>query len=706
MGTRLLVTGVLGVLNLGACERKPIFQEPVPPNQLGGFLVACASVTDTSHRIGPCAAPFYRFHNNDGGCACAQGLDTPNPAPLVLPPAIPGFAMGALTFRDTACVASYVSACLPRVIPTVGGWDESNLPDGQLSLVRLFKTKPDAMMWPPQRGDGDNTLPGSMSTFHHDPDFRNAYSDINLDDLYLSDKFGDLDTDIHNVTKSACNLAHWAAIQYYVYGFAPGSPDWVSAMNRIGGAHSQWTTALDGYDLQHFDYGQNPPSWVFGSGWGLIDPPVPIEPRDYVGHPFPPSPTICHPNLTYPSLGLGYPTILDLGNGGAPHVSHPPQRQQSLRPQQHRIVIDSRSAALLTVGTLDPVAIAFNGGLDVDVSDCSAGGCVARLRALTLAAAPFRIGGYEVSVLRVNAADPAQGVLSGDLLTFTSFSAVAEVKLADGRYDYIQISTGVLLARWDVARDSIVVAVSFSATIDDTDVNFSGTAFGRFNNISPTAMITLSYPLDAQRMGNSATVECQSPVGTDVILSGSTSSDREDDVPQLVWYDSSFERIGESSELSLPRLGLGTYDVQLMAHDKDGFADSDSLTLNIIDSLPPDIVAPDICVYPPNHSNVSVRLDSELIAVANDRCEGMLSSAVTITGVSSSSGAGVLSWGSSGACLTIERRGTTKNGQIYDIELTASDSAGNTSSKTLHVQVPHNGPTRNCLRVQDLNQCQ
>jgi hypothetical protein len=319
------------------------------------------------------------------------------------------------------------------------------------------------------------------------------------------------------------------------------------------------------------------------------------------------------------------------------------------------------------------------------------------------------VAGYDVAVLRVSATDAATGVLQGTTLAFDSFHATAEVKLTDGRYDYLPISTGALLARWDVVQNRFVIAFSFSATTAEGDeIDLNGTAFGEFNNTAPNAVVAIVSPTPRSESESSAIFECQSPQGTDVELSSDASSDREDGKPKSVWFDSHGTLLGTAEQLSLSDLAVDTItDLQLMVYDSGGFAQNQPYSLSVVDTLAPVIDAGDICLWPPNHNAVSVRLGREIRATAIDMCEGDLSSAIQITNVTSSHGGGVVSWSATGACLAAARDGSGKDTRTYAITLQAADSKGNIATRIVNVSVPHDQRERRaCLQTSTLESCE
>ena len=679
---------------VAGCDRKPIFKDPVPANEKGGFVVQCYNFTDLQHRIQPCSTA-RPYHNDDGGCACAQ----PGVA-LGLPPlADRNLALGAMAFQDTSCTGSYIAACMPRVIPTRGDWSEDGLPAGQLRLYRFLQNLPDnALRVVPLPQNIGNDPFGSLSGFEE------AYKAeiTRLDDPFPGEKREQVLNDVRNVMRSGCLLAHWAALQYYVTGFAAGSVDWPAAVNAIGAQQLRWTTTLDGFDLRT--------AAGNSTAWGdvtIIVPPgaEPVEPRVFVTHALEPN-IICGPDLTYPALGEGFPTLLALGAGNRePYVSNaPPKSSGNIAPRQ-QAVLSPGSSALLTVGDLEPVTLNLTGGLELVLTACtSPASCTARLNSLVLRTSSFRMEGHDVAMLRIISGDVGTGTLVGSTLALTSLSAELEVKLTDGRYDIIPLTGGVALANWNVEQNRFVFAFSFSGVAQDVNFSVNGTAFGSFPNTSPSAHVTIVDPQPISQIDDRITVQCQAPNGTTVTLSGATSVDREDNVLKFAWYDADRNRLSSSANLTVSNLALGVTSLQLMAYDTIGLTANDRVDVEVVDTLPPRIEASDVCIAPPNHGVVELRLGSELLARAVDQCDGEIAT-LAIKNVTSSADAGLISWDPQSLCVKAERAGRETTDRTYSVTLSATDATGNEATSQVKIVVPHNGPITNCLRTQSLPSC-
>lgn len=690
--------GVLWVLVLLGCERKPTFVSAVPADEKGGFLVMCYSVTDFARRAEQCYDEYrYQgipvFHNYDGGCHCAQH------GPLTLPPLeTESVASAAMSFDDYACSGSYIAACMPRVIPTDQEWNELGLPSGQLRLYKALEAFPDQALRIEPYSPNQNWM--NVGQFGEYTANIGRVNDSRVRDKAIED--------IRGVMFEGCRLAHWAALQYYITGVAAGSVNWPSALSEVSTKYYQYTTTLDGYDLyipaHEGEFADRNTSW--GDAANRLGPGgVPVVLRNYVTHAITPL-TACHPNLTYPALGVGYDTVLGFGVGaGPPKVSHAPPGSPRTVPTQ-RVVLDSGSTTTLTVDTLEPIALGWRGSLEVTLSNCDAARrhCNATLNAVEIESAPFELAGYHVQMLRILATSVGDGGLSGNTLALTSFSATVEAKLTDGRYDFVPITSGVALANWDPAHNRFTIAINLSGTAEGSPFSLSGTMFGSFANTSPFSVAQVVSPTPIESSDSGASIECQSPQGTDVTLSAAASVDREDGVPKVTWYDSSRAILGTANEVTLAKLPVGATEALLTTYDTGGLTDNEDLSVNIVDTLPPQIEANDVCVSPPNRRNVNLRLGQELIVRALDQCEGELQT-VEIVDVQSTVGAGVLSWSKDSVCVSAERQGSEREGRIYNVTLRATDATGNESTKIVAVTIVHNGPTSGCLKTQELPAC-
>lgn len=104
-------------------------------------------------------------------------------------------------------------------------------------------------------------------------------------------------------------------------------------------------------------------------------------------------------------------------------------------------------------------------------------------------------------------------------------------------------------------------------------------------------LLSNGCPPDADA-GPDQTVECTGPVGTDVQLDGSGSSDLDGDALSYLWTGSA---TFDDNTLVNPTgtFQLGTTSVRLIVTDATGLSDTDYVDITIVDTTPPDITCPD-----------------------------------------------------------------------------------------------------------------
>jgi len=209
--------------------------------------------------------------------------------------------------------------------------------------------------------------------------------------------------------------------------------------------------------------------------------------------------------------------------------------------------------------------------------------------------------------------------------------------------------------------------------------------------------------------GADQVVECASSAGTSAILDGSASTDQDsspdtnDDIVSFEWSEGG-SLLGSGETLAYD-FALGSHTIILVATDSVGQADSDDVQIDIVDTTLPEIVSisitPDV-LWPPNHKMVEVAP----IIETNDNCCG---SDVTVSLISVQMNEGEtentfdptydmnLENGFIGddtqrmedkIYLRAERNGKS-DGRIYTLTYEVADCAGNTSTASVTVTVPH-----------------
>ena len=175
-----------------------------------------------------------------------------------------------------------------------------------------------------------------------------------------------------------------------------------------------------------------------------------------------------------------------------------------------------------------------------------------------------------------------------------------------------------------------------------------------------------------------------------VTLDGSSSTDPDGDLLTYKWSGSFGTATGVSPQVSL---GLGSQTVTLTVTDTNGAADSDTLTILVVDTTPPAIAsafASPNTLSPPNHKLVPVTLSVS----ATDNCSAATCHIVSVGSNEPVNGTGDgdsepdwLFASSLSLQLRAERAGSG-NGRTYSIVVECVDEKGNSSSSALPVTVP------------------
>lgn len=135
---------------------------------------------------------------------------------------------------------------------------------------------------------------------------------------------------------------------------------------------------------------------------------------------------------------------------------------------------------------------------------------------------------------------------------------------------------------------------------------------GRIANVPPVA-----------EPGGPRVEECTSPAGALVDLDASASSDPDpgDAVTHIQWFESD-AGLGNLA-LQPTELFLGKHSVSLHVYDRELASDSKSVSIDVVDTTPPDLslVPSEVCIWPPNHKFALLRLGSEVETPVADACD-------------------------------------------------------------------------------------
>jgi hypothetical protein len=191
-----------------------------------------------------------------------------------------------------------------------------------------------------------------------------------------------------------------------------------------------------------------------------------------------------------------------------------------------------------------------------------------------------------------------------------------------------------------------------------------------------------------------ATTECGTSASVTVVV-----SDPDGDALQVVWSVNGTPVQTNSVPATNPAAAAdvtlsgefapGTNVVAVSVSDGSDVA-SCSTIITVTDTTPPSIdslTAVPAVLWPPNHQMVSIQLQ----AVVSDSCGNTTWRIVGVTSNEPSSGPTGPNWvitGDHSLLLRADRAGAG-TGRVYTIKVSAQDDAGNSSSKTVTVTVPH-----------------
>jgi hypothetical protein len=189
--------------------------------------------------------------------------------------------------------------------------------------------------------------------------------------------------------------------------------------------------------------------------------------------------------------------------------------------------------------------------------------------------------------------------------------------------------------------------------------------------------------------GPDQTVECSGAV----TLSGS-GSDQDGDTLSYEWREGSTV-LGTAATINVT-LGYGSHNITLKVTDPSGDSGEDTVVVNVIDTTAPTLTSngAEISIWPLNKQYRQVSV-SDLIASASDSCDASVNlSSVVIAKVTSDEGSASSNDVVIGAdCKSVQLRADrdgSGNGRVYTITFRVRDTAGNQTTMTRQVTVPHN----------------
>ena len=183
--------------------------------------------------------------------------------------------------------------------------------------------------------------------------------------------------------------------------------------------------------------------------------------------------------------------------------------------------------------------------------------------------------------------------------------------------------------------------------------------------------------------GPDQVVECASPTGTPVLLQGQLFF--QPTTPLTYTWTGPFA--ATSGLVATVPFGLGSHTATLTISDGTRTA-SDSTQITVVDTTAPQIASitanPSV-VWPPNGRMVPV----SIAVSATDTCSAQV--ACQGVSVTTNDGASAADWQATGPLSLNVRatRGGSGGGRTYTVTVACSDAAGNTSTATVDVVVPH-----------------
>ena len=199
--------------------------------------------------------------------------------------------------------------------------------------------------------------------------------------------------------------------------------------------------------------------------------------------------------------------------------------------------------------------------------------------------------------------------------------------------------------------------------------------------------------------GPDQTVECSGPVGAEVTLDGTASSDPDGDPLTYTWTDEdgNILGIGVAPMVTLP---LGAHTITLTVDDGNGGTDAADVDVTIQDSTAPEITvaAGPLELWLPTHAYHTVSL-GDIVTGVTDICDaGVSAGEVVVVSASSDEPENGSDDGNTtddiviaGDCASVdlraERQGDS-NGRVYAIHLAVPDASGNVGMASYQVHVP------------------
>ena len=199
--------------------------------------------------------------------------------------------------------------------------------------------------------------------------------------------------------------------------------------------------------------------------------------------------------------------------------------------------------------------------------------------------------------------------------------------------------------------------------------------------------------------GPDQTVECTGDSQAAVHLTGSASTDPNDDIVLYQWFENfgTTEQtlLGAGQDLTVS-LALGTHTITLEVTDATGKTSTDEVVVTVVDTTPPVVTLQSnpLSLWPPNHKLVDVHT-----TVRVDDCQPVTVSLVSVTSSEPDNGTGdgdtvgdiqgaELGSADADVKLRAERSGNGP-GRVYTLVYKVVDAGGLETTATTSVTVPH-----------------
>jgi len=236
------------------------------------------------------------------------------------------------------------------------------------------------------------------------------------------------------------------------------------------------------------------------------------------------------------------------------------------------------------------------------------------------------------------------------------------------------------LTNFDDSVSVFGLSVALSGDTAAIGSNWGGPAYGAVYIYAP---VPINHPPLADA-GPDQTVECTTPLGAPVLLDGSRSSDPDEDPLTFLWSGPFGAIGGASPTVQIP---LGTSTVTLTVDDGRGGTASDTAQIAVQDTTAPVVsvlTAEPSRLWPPNHKMVPVTL----AVAAADRCDPYPGCVIETVTSNEPIAGDVSITGPLSLELRADRAGSGP-GRTYSITVGCRDAAGNRSTATVGVLVPH-----------------